>query len=316
MRACSTEPPAPADAPDLSVVLCTHDPRAAFLARTLDHLRAQTLPVSRWELLVVDNASRPPVTTDMLAWHPRGRVVREEKLGLVWARGCGANAARGTVLVFVDDDNLLAPDYLATVETLFAAHPGLGCAGARIEPEFESRAPGWLARWRNYLALRDFGDTEIVRDELNWGPWCPIGAGMAVRRPLFLEHWSDVLADTERQRLGRRGRGLASAEDADLVFGILRRGHQTGYFPQLGLRHLIPRERLAFAYVCRLVHHVCRSNVVVRRANRVRPLSSLAWRRALTEIFSPRIRGPLNRLASWLIVLAGIAGEARGYLRS
>jgi glycosyltransferase involved in cell wall biosynthesis len=314
MADCSTE--APGAATVLSVVLCTHAPRAAFLARTLEHLAAQTMPRTQWELLVVDNASPTPLAPALLAWHPRGRLLREEKLGLVWARGCGANAAHGDLLVFVDDDNLLAPDYLATVKALFDARADLGCAGARIEPEFESPAPDWLARWRNYLALRDFGDEEIVRGELNWGPWCPIGAGMAVRRALFLDHWADVLGDDARQRLGRRGRALASAEDADLVFGILRRGHQTGYFPQLSLRHLIPRERLALAYLCRLVHHVCRSNVVVRRANRVRPLSSLAWRRALTELFSPRVSGPFNRLASWLIVLAGIAGEARGYLRS
>ena len=32
---------------------------------------------------------------------------------------------------------------------------------------------------RHVVALRDFGDEEIVRGELNWGPWCPIGAGMS-----------------------------------------------------------------------------------------------------------------------------------------
>ena len=59
-------------APELSVILCTHNPRAAFLAETLAGLRAQTLPPERWELLVVDNASNQPLVPD-LAWHPRAR---------------------------------------------------------------------------------------------------------------------------------------------------------------------------------------------------------------------------------------------------
>jgi len=55
---------------ELTVAVCTHNPRAAFLARTLAALRAQTLASERWELLLIDNASSPPVAPAWpLIWH-------------------------------------------------------------------------------------------------------------------------------------------------------------------------------------------------------------------------------------------------------
>ena len=42
---------------NLSVVICTHNQRKDYLQRTLEALKAQTLPPAQWELLLIDNAS-------------------------------------------------------------------------------------------------------------------------------------------------------------------------------------------------------------------------------------------------------------------
>ena len=42
---------------EISVIICSHNPRVDFLLRTLDSLRQQTLSLQNWELLLVDNAS-------------------------------------------------------------------------------------------------------------------------------------------------------------------------------------------------------------------------------------------------------------------
>ena len=52
--------------PDLSVVLCTYNPRPRVLAEVLDALREQTLPKDRWELVVIDNNSDRPLTAATL----------------------------------------------------------------------------------------------------------------------------------------------------------------------------------------------------------------------------------------------------------
>ena len=73
--------------PDISVVLCTHNPRADYLDRVLVGLRRQTLSFQRWALLLIDNASNEPLANRFdIGWHPNGRHVREDELGLTPAR--------------------------------------------------------------------------------------------------------------------------------------------------------------------------------------------------------------------------------------
>src|SRR4051812_20424680 len=109
----------------VSVIICAHAPDAGRLRRTLDGLRTQTLPADQWETLLVDNASAPPIEqTDFAETAPANiRLVREPKLGLTFARCRGFTDARAPLCVLVDDDNVLAPDYLAQVTRLFGLHP-------------------------------------------------------------------------------------------------------------------------------------------------------------------------------------------------
>src|SRR6516165_2680410 len=97
----------------VSVILCTHNPRPDYLDRVLASLRGQTLPAEQWEFLLVDNASRQPLEEIWdISWHSRGRHIREVKLGLTHARLRGIEESSGELLIFVDDDNLLAKDFL------------------------------------------------------------------------------------------------------------------------------------------------------------------------------------------------------------
>src|SRR4051812_49081425 len=100
--------------PGVSVIICAHNPRPDYLQRALDALKAQSLPQPQWELLLIDNASKEPLASAYdLSWHSRARHIRENELGLTAARLCGIRESTGELLVFVDDDNVLAPDYLA-----------------------------------------------------------------------------------------------------------------------------------------------------------------------------------------------------------
>ena len=96
---------------DASVVICTHNPRSDYFARVLDGLRNQTLPLHKWELLIVDNASRLPLVADY-SWHPLARHILESELGLTPARRRGIREASADVIIFVDDDNVLEENYL------------------------------------------------------------------------------------------------------------------------------------------------------------------------------------------------------------
>jgi glycosyltransferase involved in cell wall biosynthesis len=143
-------------ATSVSVILCTHNPRPDYLSRVLASLRGQILPAKQWELLLIDNASdRPLAKTVDISWHSRGRHIREDELGLTVARLRGIQESSSELLVFVDDDNLLAPDFLVQATAISARRPDLGAFGAGIlKPEFEVQPPVKLRPRLGMLALR------------------------------------------------------------------------------------------------------------------------------------------------------------------
>jgi len=140
----------------VSVILCTHNPRPDYLSRVLTALRGQTLPAEQWEFLLVDNASEHPLAEIWdISWHSRGRHIRENELGLTAARLCGIRESCGELLVFVDDDNVLAPDFLVQAKAISAQYPIVAVFGAGIlEPEFEVQPPAKLRPYLFRLALR------------------------------------------------------------------------------------------------------------------------------------------------------------------
>ncbi len=272
----------------LSVIIPTHDPDPGRLRRVLIALRGQSLPPAAWEPLVVDNASsRPPgsgIPAD--AFPANVRIIGQPRLGLSHARRAGLEAARGAIAVFVDDDNVLAPDYLARVWSIFESAPRLGAIGGRVRPEFEKSPAAWVSEFYPLLALRDLGPEPIVAPSLRapgsnrdeYPPCAPIGAGMALRR----EAWTSWLGT--RAAAGhltdRCGDALTSGGDNDIVLCALRAGWGVGYFPELHLTHLVPPFRLEPGYLARLNRGIQDSWMRVLALHGVNPWPQLTRRSA------------------------------------
>jgi hypothetical protein len=249
--------------PLLSVIICAHNPRRDHLHRALAALEAQTLPRADWELLLVDNASREPLASTVdLGWHPAARHVQEPQPGLVHARLRGIDAARGEILVFVDDDNVLAPDYLAQVVAIAREHGHLGAWGGRIAAEFEVPPAGWMTPYLPLLALRDF-ERDSWSNRIDALDSVPCGAGLCIRRAIAQRYAANVRTSPLRQTLGRTGGSLASGEDTDMALTACDAGLGTGVFTRLRLTHLIARERVEPAYLERLAEGIMRSYVLV-----------------------------------------------------
>lgn len=243
---------------DCSVILCTHNPRTDYLTKSLNSLRQQSLPLEKWELLVVDNASSVPLTSTLdLRWHPHHEILLEKALGLVHARCAGIRRARSDTIVFVDDDNVLSRDYLKTALHLFASQPALGILSGSIEGKFESAPPTWLHPFLPFLAIRPL-DRDIWGNQPGPNVW-PIGAGMVLRKSLAEEHLRNV-ASKVRPDLGRKGGGLLAGEDTDYAYTAFATGWGCGAFTQLRMQHLIPRRRLERDYLRRLVVGVTESH--------------------------------------------------------
>jgi glycosyltransferase involved in cell wall biosynthesis len=253
---------AKSDRPFISVAICTYNPRADYLSRTLAALKSQTLPYSEWELLIVDNASVPAVAESVsLAWHSNARIVRETELGIANARIRAMREFAGDLLVFLDDDNVLAEDYLQRCAELFSARPDLGAVSGCLLPEYESAPPDWFAPYESWIAVR-----RITAD--TWSNFLdsrsePVTAGMCLRRDITEAHINAARDNPLQRVLGSRGTSLLRGEDVAIVKSAIKLGYSVGQFTQLKLLHLIPKRRTEPAYLFSLHRHLCASGYLL-----------------------------------------------------
>ncbi len=97
--------------PVVSIVTPAHD-AARFLRETISSIRAQTDP--RWELIVVDDASRDAtaeIVAETARQDPRIRLVRfPTNRGAAAARNAAMDAAEARYVAFLDSDDLWLPE--------------------------------------------------------------------------------------------------------------------------------------------------------------------------------------------------------------
>ena len=190
----------------------------------------------------------------ILAWHPVARHLREDKLGLSFARQRGALDARGDILVFVDDDNVLAPDYLALVATIMR-DASIGALGGAGIPIFEDGSPPphffnfatWLACGVQIASPGDLGKDLV--DLTNLHHISLFGAGLGLRRADFL----DLIALPHFPTLpDRKGNALSSGGDYEICHLIALKGKRLVSSSRLKFGHVIPSTRWDPVYLQRL----------------------------------------------------------------
>ncbi len=310
--------------PFLSVVLCTYNPRADYLQRVIEGLKAQTLRQSAWELIVVDNNSQPPlrvagprdqetaesarraakqptdkslkdrktkdpsVSTSLpshlstfppftgidLSWHPAARLVVETQQGLSHARRRGFQKAKGELIVNLDDDVVLDPDYLEQVVKLAAKFPFIGAFGCQLRAEFEV-APDRPTH--EYYAAERMVSEDIWSNDREHIPSTPFGAGSVVRREVAEAYTRRMQEDPRWGMLGRTSEKLLSCEDIEIAMTACDLGLGKGVFKDLRLTHLILAQKMTDDFLCRNAYGNGCSSVVHNylRFGRVPPRSSI-----------------------------------------
>ena len=235
----------------VSVIICCHN-SAARLPETLRHLAAQRVPSDlSWEVVVVDNGSTDNTADAAISSWPKDgpaplRVVPEPELGLSHARERGRHEARYAFISLVDDDNWVAPDWVAVVNEVLTSHPEVAACGGDIEAVCETGPPRWFAsQQRNFATGAQGTCSGYIADT----PGYLFGAGLSIRRSA----WENLLHGGFKQVVGdRKGAGSLGGGDLELCFALRLAGWKLWYDPRLKLRHFIPNQRLRWSYLRRL----------------------------------------------------------------
>jgi glycosyltransferase involved in cell wall biosynthesis len=271
----------------IAVIIPTYNPSLKNLELALTGLKNQDLPLTEWECIIVDNASTNGVIQLAdTAWHPNLKVVKEARPGLTFARLKGFEECRAEIIVFVDDDNVLNPDYLSTGISLFSEHPKLGVAGGKTVGSFETDHDEWLKEFYGLVAVRTPDVEEVISNSLSGGypAICPIGAGMLVTSTCF-NHYYQSIKNSNKVIQDRTGTNLSSGGDNEINIIALKTGFDIGYFSRLSLVHLIDKGRLEISYLKKLNYASSRSWIKLLHAHQIcpwKPIStfSLPFRKA------------------------------------
>jgi len=127
--------PAAAEGRAVSIIMAAHN-MAEWIGASVDSVRAQTTP--HWELIVVDDGSTdstPDLARSYGAKDSRIRVIQQSRAGVSTARNRGLEAAAYPLLLFLDADDLLLPNYLERMSDHLSAHPQDGavlCGWKRV----------------------------------------------------------------------------------------------------------------------------------------------------------------------------------------
>ncbi len=107
-----------------SVVIPTYN-RPEQLDECLAALESLDFNKDAFEIIVVDDGSHAPLTDRVggAEGSPRRRCIRIPNSGPATARNRGSRDSRGQYLVFIDDDCIPPPDWLANVDRCVQMHP-------------------------------------------------------------------------------------------------------------------------------------------------------------------------------------------------
>ena len=260
----------------IDVCICTHNPRLEILKIVIEALASQTFDHSLFRVTIVDNASAPPIPDLVLnALVEAGissRIIREEMLGIARARLRAIEETDSEWLLFIDDDNEPAYDYIENGVAIIASTPGLGCFGGKLLLPPHIIPPERIKPLYPALALKDCGDEVITNNVTYWGPWEPPTAGAYVNRKV-LELFKKKSGELESFfLLGRKGlKSFASCEDSLLMRGAASIGLCSSYQPSLVIYHHINADRFNVLYLLRLMYgfgvSVTRLEMMIDRTN-------------------------------------------------
>jgi glycosyltransferase involved in cell wall biosynthesis len=215
----------------VTIAICTRE-RPESLRATLETLaRCAPLPAHPAEVLVIDNGLDGATRALVSAWTPgsfRVRWLPEPRPGVARARNAALAAARGDVILFLDDDVRPPAGWLAAMcEPVLSGTADAVAGGVRLAPHLER--PWMRPVHRAWLAETSYIDAERPQEM--------VSANMAIGRHVLAR----VPGFDPELGPGALGQG----EDALFSWQLLRAGFRIAPALQVSVEHHFDPRRLS-----------------------------------------------------------------------
>jgi glycosyltransferase involved in cell wall biosynthesis len=236
-------------APGVSVIICCYN-SSLRLVETLYHLRNQKIDRFGTEIIIVNNASTDDTAVTarrILSMQPEidFTIVNEPENGLSHARRRGYAAAKYEYLLFCDDDNWLAENYLQVAYQTMSSKPNIGILGGLGAAVFESAEPPWFKSFAIDFAVGEQSSSKEVLSKVEE----VYGAGFVIRKSyldkLYGSGFKSILSD-------RKGTQLISGGDVEFCYLVKYFGFEVWYNRELKFKHYMTTQRLNWDYMKKL----------------------------------------------------------------
>ena len=219
----------------LSFIICTTCQCKGLIA-AVESAISQTANAEDYEVIVVINGDGHVDLPHCV------RVIREERKGISFARNCGAENAKGEILLYMDDDAIADKNLVKIMIDTFDKHRETGVIGGQIFTVFPENSSdvvlaGKEGVWSNYTV--PYKSFRNVNEQYE----LPYGACFAVRHQAF-EESGGFPTD-----YGRVGDNYAGGEETALCLKTQIAGWKTGVQPLALVEHRIDKNRVTREHV-------------------------------------------------------------------
>ena len=241
-------------APDISVIICTYN-RQQYLVEAMQSLVEQDFDKDRFEVIVVNNNSKDDtekICNQFIASHPECQLhyYNETEQGSSAARNNGARHAKGSLLIFMDDDAIAEKDYLKNTWRFHSANPGIHGFGGRIIPRYIPAEPVWMSHYVSAL-VGNFDYAPVVT-EFKPNKY-PLESNMVITKKAF-----DEIGGFNIALPGVKGNLRIGGEGKDLYFRLKEKGQKIFYVPGMIVHHVVEVNRLNKEYLYRVASGIGR----------------------------------------------------------